>query len=243
MTLLDSYHENPFFILTASARDTRVTLIEKQEELALFGGEEKAEQAMAKLLNPQTRVEAEIQWFPLMETQESQDLIRFFERHRDDTEMPTQRPLSMLGQFNILRLGLSRIQIQTVSELKAILQSSAIAADALIPRQVMEEINQDRKQSGFPEITNQSEIELQVRELMRETIKAYLDNLSRGITGDELSETVKELKKEYVNASSPYHNSYFLEMAADHLGVYLRNTLKYHRPFFGRSKPLKGETP
>ncbi|MBR0227384.1 MAG: hypothetical protein IJQ62_03450 [Clostridia bacterium] len=149
MKLLDVYRENPFNYLAASAKDARAELIGKQEEMALFGDGPGADQALAALLNPQTRTEAEIRWFPLMDARETQALMAFFDRHWTDTEMPPQSIPSMLGQFNMLRLALSRLQDVTVSEFQAIFRSIAITADALIPGHVMEEINADTGRPDF----------------------------------------------------------------------------------------------
>lgn len=217
MKLLDVYRENPFNYLAASAKDARAELIGKQEEMALFGDGPGADQALAALLNPQTRTEAEIRWFPLMDARETQALMAFFDRHWTDTEMPPQSIPSMLGQFNMLRLALSRLQDVTVSEFQAIFRSIAITADALIPGHVMEEINADRRQAGFPEIKSPSEIEPLIRNLLNETVTAYLNQCLGGISDKDLTEMVKAFRAAYKTASSPYHNSYFLEIAADQL--------------------------
>ena len=223
MNLLSVYRENPFFILTASAKNSRAELIEKQEEMALFGDESAADRALSILLNPQTRTEAEMHWFPLMDEEQIQELMAFFDRHWQDTEMPAQTIPSMLGQFNMLRLALGRIQVQNASELQAVFQSIAMAADGLIPAQVMEELNHDRRQAGFPEISNQSEIEPLIRDLLNETGKAYWETVSGRISDKERLEAAKAFRTAYKSASSPYHNSYFLEIAADQLDTENRN--------------------
>ena len=213
MSLLDTYRNNPFYLLAASAADSRTALIAKQEDMALFGDDKAADRALAALLNPQTRMEAEIRWFPLMQARETQELIGFFEQHWEDTTMPSLAVPSMLGQFNMLRLALSRLQAGTDSEFRAILFSLATAADTLLPAQVMEEINMDRRLSGFPEITLPSMIEPLLRDLLNETVKIYLDRMA----GKDLRELGQEIDRTYKSAASPYHNSYFLEMAAKRL--------------------------
>ena len=213
MSLLDTYRNNPFYLLAASAADSRTALIAKQEDMALFGDDKAADLALAALLNPQTRTEAEIRWFPLMQARETQELIGFFEKHWEDVMMPSLAIPSMLGQFNMLRLALSRLQAGTDSEFRAILFSLATAADTLLPAQVMEEINMDRRLSGFPEITLPSMIEPLLRDLLSETVKIYLDRMA----GKDLRELGQEIDRTYKSAASPYHNSYFLEMAAKRL--------------------------
>lgn len=217
--LVDIYRGNPFYVLAASPQSSRASLIERQEETALFGNEQEADRALAALLNPQTRTDAEIRWFPQMDAAAARDLITFFINHPDSTQMPNEQIPSMLGLFNMLRLALVRIPLHTVSEFDAVLKSIAVAADALIPAQVMEEINADRRQSGFPEISDLREIERQIRDLLHETLIALRDNLSKEILDRELQALSETLTQEYRNLSSPYHNSYFLEIAADQIGT------------------------
>ena len=217
MSLLDTYRNNPFYLLAASAADSRTALIAKQEDMALFGDDKAADLALAALLNPQTRTEAEIRWFPLMQARETQELIGFFEKHWEDVMMPSLAVPSMLGQFNMLRLALSRLRAGTDSECRAILRSLATAADTLLPAQVMEEINMDRRISGFPEITRPAMIEPPLRDLLNETVKIYLDRMAGRLSDKDLWEMGKAIDMEYKSAASPYHNSYFLEMAAKRL--------------------------
>ena len=217
MTLLNACRENPFYVLAAAAGNSRTELIQKQEELALFGDDARADRALSKLLNPQTRTEAELHWFPLMDAQETQDLVHFFENHWDDAEMPAQSIPSVVAQFNMIRLALSRFQPQNAEEFKAILRSISAAADALIPIQVMDEINHDRRQAGFQEINSLSEIEPQIRDLLEETAKAYWETMSGRISAAEQLELARAFRADYKDASSIYHNSYFLEIAANQL--------------------------
>ena len=219
MELRDIYSGNPFFILGASAGNTRAELIDRQEELALFGNSGATEQALSRLLNPQTRLEAEIQWFPLMSAREVQNLIAFFDLHRDDAKMPGFSFPSVLAQFNMLRLALSRMTIHTAEVGQAVFHSLALAADALLPGQIMEEINEDRRHAGYPEVKNRSEIETQIRTLLAETARVFMDRMSGPVSEKQFQELSKAFAKEYKSASSPYHNSYLLEIAADYLAA------------------------
>ena len=55
--------QNPFYILEVSPEDKRTTIISKAEEKAFFMDGNACEEAQAKLLNPEKRLYAEMDWF------------------------------------------------------------------------------------------------------------------------------------------------------------------------------------
>ena len=217
MDLPAAYQNNPFCVLGASARNTREELMNKQEELALFGDSARSEPALSALLNPQMRLEAEMRWFPLMDETEIRSLLAFFSRHMEDTEMPETAVPSFLGQFNMLRLALSRLPFRTVGQVLAILRSLAVAADPLLPRQVRDEINEDRRAAGFPEIQDSAALDTRIADLLDETVRDFLDRMAARIVPADFRDAAKQCRTMYKDTKSPYHNSYLLELAANRL--------------------------
>ena len=123
----------------------------------------------------------------------------------------------MLAHFHTLRLVLSQLPISTEAQCMAVLQSLAVSADTLIPGQIMEELNEDRARAGFPEIRTRKEVEIQIRNLLEETAKAFIARID-GIMNPEGRKMLSQrLKEQYQRAASPYHNSYFLELVSDFL--------------------------
>lgn len=215
MSFRNRKEANPFRILGAAAQDSRSVLIQKQEELALFENQEKTEQALAALLNPQTRMEAEIRWFPMMTASEIQRLLAFLDQHYDNPVMPDPPVPSLVAQFHLLRLVLGSLRLRTPEEAEAVLYSLATVADTLLPGQVMEELNVDHRKAGFPEISNLYEVERSTRELFRETVKDFRARTSAVISQAQWNEVSGRFRMEYQDASSPWHNSSFLKIASD----------------------------
>ena len=55
--------KNPFYILEVSPYDKRANIISKAEEKAFFADSGNCEEAQARLLHPEKRLSAELNWF------------------------------------------------------------------------------------------------------------------------------------------------------------------------------------
>lgn len=222
--MIDTYRDHPFRVLDASPRDTRAALAERQADLALFGDDGASEEALAALLHPATRLEAELRWFPLAEAEEVERLLRCVEEalahgdkpwsdaSRDASGMPNMP--SMLGQFNAVRLLLSTLPYHSPAQLESLLLSLSVVSDALLPRQVMDELNLDRRVAGFPELDEAAELEAGLEALFHETLRELLSHVEW--KGDRDKRGLAEsLREAYTNRTSPYHNSFLLQLA-DH---------------------------
>ena len=55
--------KNPFYILEVMPNEKRGAIISKAEEKAFFADDNECEDAQAKLLNPEKRLSAELDWF------------------------------------------------------------------------------------------------------------------------------------------------------------------------------------
>lgn len=252
MAMIDTYRNHPFRVLGASPRDTRAALAERQADLALFGDDGASEEALAALLHPATRLEAELRWFPQADTEEVERLLRCVEEalargdkpwsdasrdgsgtprdaagtssdasavprdasgtSRDGSAAPNMP--SMLGQFNAVRLLLSTLPCHSPAQLESLLPSLSVVSDALLPRQVMDELNLDRRVAGFPELDEAAELEAGLKALFHETLRELLSHVEW--KGDRDKRGLAEsLREAYTNRTSPYHNSFLLQLA-DH---------------------------
>ncbi len=216
--LLKAYAHHPFRVLGARPSDTRTSLIDRKADLLLFGDEKELDEALASLLNPQLRLRAELRWFPMTSDAEVSGLFARLVQ-AGAPELPRLQTESFLAQFNALRLALTRQLARSARELDAYLRALSIAADALLPRQVLEEINCDRRKAGFPAADDLGALEAGLEELFHETARVLVGD-APGMYGQEAFRTLgKNLEQAYRNTGSPYHNSYFLEIAAAELGA------------------------
>ena len=212
MEWMEDVRKNPFHVLGASPRDTREELIRRQQELALFGEEEAGGQALAALLHPLTRLEAEIRWFPQTEPETVRRLIRFLDKGGQGQTIICLPTESVLARFQALRLQMPLFQPENREQLTAVFHSLAAVADGLFPRQVTEEINADRRRSGFVQLEHAAaEISSRIRQLLQETVNFFLDRYSAD--QKEWKKLSEAFKKEYQDRKSPYHNSYLIELA------------------------------
>ena len=219
MDLIKRTEQNPFHVLGASTTDSRERLIELQRDMALFGEEQASEEALNALLYPQSRLEAEIRWFPTAEPSEIQKLMGSVKHPIEGQPIPTFLSGSFLARFNAVRLQLGAFPISNEREFSAVIFSLAVAADALWPAQVMEELNRDRVQSGFSRLEKKEEVDSALSGLLRETVQAYLDIFPTGMRKETLLSIGKNFQSEMKNRKSRYHNSYLLDIAADEISL------------------------
>jgi len=215
MDLLKMTKGNPFWVLNASPEDTRERLIEKQRDMAIYGEEQEGEQALTALLYPQSRLEAEMRWFPNTNTEEIDKLLTYVSEPKGYQPVQPFRTKSYLARFNALRLQLMIFPASGVNELSALIRGLSTVADALLPRQVMEEINLDRKKSGFSLLRKPEELEHSLTELLRETIRAYQEPFTTGVSRTAWKRLGKQLKAEMKDKASPFHNSYLFDLASE----------------------------
>lgn len=220
MDLIRMTMQNPFRVLGASAEDTRETLIEKQREMALWGENARGEQALSALLYPQSRLEAELRWFPCTAGEEIGKLLDGLSRPRGWQPVQLFHTDAFLARFNALRLQLLAFPIRNVRELAALIHSLCTVADALLPAQVMEEINRDRAKSGFSQLRNPNELDALLTVLLRETVRAFLAACPPAVKPSELGALGTQLQKDMKDRDSVYHNSYLLDLAAEEIPLW-----------------------
>ena len=217
--LAEQYRKHPFWVLGASPKNTRQQLITRRSEAVLFGQEQAAEEALTALLHPESRLEAEIRWFPMTEATEIAALMRFAQQEKVAGAFPAFHTRSFLALFNQVRLCLSLLPFPRVEAFTAALYSLSRCADTLIPRQVMWEINEDRNVSVFPPLSSEAEVDSAISGLLRETSDVLLRRRPASLHGNAAKEFSSRLLKECKDKESPQHNSYFVHLTADALAA------------------------
>ena len=215
----ERYRSHPFRVLGASSRNTREQLNALRTEAALFGRDEAAEDALTALLHPDSRLDAEIRWFPMTEEKEISALFRYAEQEAVTEPVPDFGARSFLALFNRVRLCLSLLPIPREDAFTASLYSLSLCADTLIPRQVIWEINEDRKVAGFPPLMSEAEADAAISDLLRETADSLIQRRPDSLRGRAAKELSERLLREYRDMKSPRHNSYLVRITAESLAA------------------------
>ena len=73
---IDSYlHKNPFFTLGITTRDNRKKIVEAAEEMSLDIDHEVCQNARSTLINPRSRLTAELSWLPGVSPRKAEQLV------------------------------------------------------------------------------------------------------------------------------------------------------------------------
>ena len=224
MNVLNTWRENPFAVLGASPQDPHELLLELETEMALFGEAQAAEQAVSALLHPQSRLEAELGWFPQTSAGEIRELLACLEVLENQEEpmirIPQLHTRSTLAAFNSCWILLHFfIPVQT-EQYCAVVHSFVTAADALLAPQVMEELNADRKTAGFPLLQKEAELKKAIAGILERGAAWLADRLPPPLRRPEqLDQITAALEKEVRDRHSPFYGSYLQELTVQELKI------------------------
>ena len=171
--------KNPFHILGATARDNRHSIMELAEERSLLSNADECMAARSILIHPRRRISAEVAWLPAVDPTFSDEMLR----HLDS---PNQNLLNITGlthiaRANLLVSGLSRLPNFPTSNIVGWILAIAQASEAINSEAVYAILNEDRRASGFPEITDMVAIDDEIRKqrsYYRRVLTSVLENLS-----------------------------------------------------------------
>ena len=171
--------KNPFHILGATARDNRHSIMELAEERSLLSNADECMAARSILIHPRRRISAEVAWLPGVDPTFSDEMLR----HLDS---PNQNLLNITGlthiaRANLLVSGLSRLPNFPTSNIVEWILAIAQASEAINSETVYAILNEDHRASGFPEITDLSAIDDEIRKqrsYYRQVLTSVLENLS-----------------------------------------------------------------
>lgn len=147
MTARDALLNNPFARLDADITDKRARLIELSEEAALFGDGD-AERDLNRLIQPNLRLDAELNWFPGTDRAEVKRVLDYA-RADDRAAAPDFHTESRLARFNAVRLFLCDWPVADQGDAMALCLSLMPLDRALTAEAVRGEIQRDRARAGF----------------------------------------------------------------------------------------------
>ena len=171
--------KNPFYILGATPRDDRHRIMDLAEERSLLSDADECMTAQSTLIHPRRRISAEVAWLLGVDPVLSDEVL-----NRLNT--PNQNLLNITGlthiaRANLLVSGLSRLPNLSSSNLVEWILAIAQASEAINSETVCAILNEDSRASGFPEITDLSAIDDEIRKQRRyysEILTSVLENLS-----------------------------------------------------------------
>ena len=171
--------KNPFNILGTTARDNRHRIMEIEEERSLLSDADECMEARAVLINPRKRISAEVAWLPCVDPDRTDDVLK-------QLDPPHQDLLNIIGltpiaRANVFTAGLSRLSNLTSNNLVDWILAIAQAFERIDPEEVQGTLNEERRLSGFPQITDLSVITAEIQNQRRyysQTLSSVIKNLS-----------------------------------------------------------------
>lgn len=196
--------DNPFYILQASCRDNKRTIMSLAEEKSLLLDPELVAKAKDDLINPRKRLPVEMAWLPGLSSKVSNTLLSClkssqFENNIQDYNICDLAELNLLvssllydvtmndGAYNCLDGKILRI-----AELYEYLDSD----------EIMDLINSDRIAAGFPEVNDIELIEDEIHNI-RFFIKQSISKVLEQVPSDILIKTVLSIVKQSIDDEMP----------------------------------------
>lgn len=193
--------QNPFHILGATPRDNRQKITELAEEYSLLLDHGEEIQARTNLTHPRKRLSAEISWMLGVSQTRASEIIGLLESSamelfgRDElgpvdpanfwfrfhSAVAELTALMPIAQANLLAAGLSRLPDYSVDDVVKWFIEIAQAFEGINSEEVCTTINDERSIAGFPQITDLSVIDAEIKKLRqhyRQVITSALRNLS-----------------------------------------------------------------
>ncbi|MDL2226701.1 hypothetical protein LJB86_03485 [Deltaproteobacteria bacterium OttesenSCG-928-M10] len=171
--------QNPFYILAASPRDNRRRIIELADERSLLLDSNECTEARSDLTNPRKRLSAEAAWLPGAGPKRTAEVLSIVES--SPAGLLAVDKLSSMARANLLAAGLARLPAYNVDDVVKWILALSLVFEKIDPEELRTTINEERVVSGFPEVSDISVVEAEIRERRRhyqQVIKSALDNLS-----------------------------------------------------------------
>ena len=171
--------KNPFHILGATTRDNRHSIMELAEERSLLLDPDECMEARSILIHPRRRISAEVAWLPGVDP-------ALFDVVLEHLDTPNQNLLNItslthIARANLLVSGLSRLSNLPSANIVEWILAIAQASEAINSDTLCVILNEDRRAAGFPEITDLSAIDDEIRvqkSYYRQVLTVILENLS-----------------------------------------------------------------
>ena len=187
--------DNPFYLLKANPIDNRKKLLELADDAAFEIDSIKSNESRSILSNPRKRLEAEFSFFPGNSNSQNEVLFDVIKNKNDLNNFKNIWELNSLSYANLIanlidkdnsdfeNIYLIRLLIETFNNFD------------LIDIKLL--INEDRNNSGFPEVENDKDIEEQINSrkiFYLNCIKKYTSDLNLNVYSSLLISFIEESK-------------------------------------------------
>ena len=220
------YRDNPFYVLGASLADGRRDIVKRAEEQSLLIDSQKCNEACTVLTNPQRRISAEVHWFidcDLTQEKEIQEYIKRVLSGEDDYSLVMDR-FSPLTQLNAQLACIDAQDFKTPIRIKYYILIVSRQFEAIDTSSVLQQINEKRHESGFPEVTKLHDVDAAVDEI-RSEIRQQLSLRLRTLPEAKYTEVVTMLAESY-SGNQRYRGSAVLEDVIAEYQLYIDDTLQ-----------------
>ena len=153
--------KSPFHILGATPRDNRHSIMELAEERSLLSDADECMEAQSILIHPRRRISAEVAWLPGIDPALSDEVLKHLDT--PNRNLLNITGLTHIARANLLTTGLSRLPNLPSANIVEWIFTIAQASKDINPEIVCAILNEDRRASGFPEITDLSAIDDEIR--------------------------------------------------------------------------------
>lgn len=167
---------NPFHILGANPRDNRQRIMALAEERSLYVSASDCTQARSDLMNPRKRLSVEVAWLPGVGPKRISELLLQLESENEIIFKPDN--FNPLALANLVAAVLSRSKSNI--NLSFNILWLARVYEQIKPEELCAILNEERIVSGFPEISDPSAVEEELKErrnYFKRVIKSALDKL------------------------------------------------------------------
>ncbi|HKJ61791.1 MAG TPA: hypothetical protein VKA94_07305, partial [Hyphomicrobiales bacterium] len=168
-------HANPFWVLRATSRDDNRKILDAAEERSLFIDPDICQKASSTLVNPRTRLAAEIAWLPGVSPRMADELLITLSENplivRQKSELPD------LALANLMAAASELVEDNESAEaITEFIVNFAWVAESIDTDTVMRDINEDRAIAGIPQVQSSDTIEDELSE-RRKAYRSVLRNL------------------------------------------------------------------
>jgi len=180
--------KNAFAVLGASTTDDVRRLAQLADDAALFG-EINAEAAFSVLTNSVRRLDAETRWLPGVSAETARAII-LYRSKTEPAPYPDLSGLTALARLNACRALLDTWKMEDVKSALALCCSLSIAWDGVHAKEVLEEINEDRKKAALPLIADIQDVYDRLDGLLGEMVSELFVRLNE--SGVSMPEVMNE---------------------------------------------------
>lgn len=168
-------HANPFYVLRVTTRDDKPKIVAMAEERSLEIEDGVCQSAKSCLINPRTRLAAEMAWLPGVAPRTIDKMLLSLPAFLRSTQNTWGLP--SLAQANLMAAACELSNSNELAPaLVGFIHYFAEVVESIDPEDVLRDINEDRTVSQFPEIQGVEAIEAEIVE-RRKTYQVALTNL------------------------------------------------------------------